>query len=245
MDAIHQDLSPIIRDLLRENESLKAQLRAAEDYNRKLRCHNGKSFMDLAPELRLLIWNFALPDQRVLRVTELPTPGGLELGLTFFCSARAPALLHTCRESREVALAHFKPFFKKGANNHTITRPIYFRPNVDILYIEGDVYDSIGSYPEVNEIESIALSRGHQLDDLFKEDLFLGLKRVLIVKADRGWPNRCCETIEFAPDPTRKEDELQWINELNRLAKVRSNIPKIEHFEAVIGKRVIKKCYCG
>ncbi|KLO99146.1 uncharacterized protein FFB20_15828 [Fusarium fujikuroi] len=241
MNAIHQDLSPNIRDLLRENENLKAQLRAAKDYNRK---HNGRSFMDLATELRLLIWNFSLPDQRVLRVTELPL-GDLEQGLTFFRSARAPALLHTCRESREVALAHFKPFFEKGANNHAITRPIYFRPKVDILYIERDVYHSFGLYPEVNEIESIALPRKHELDELFQEDLFLGVKRVLIVKADHGWPNRCCETIEFAPDPTRKEDELQWINDLNRLAKVKSSIPKIESFEAVIGKRVIKNCYCG
>ncbi|KAM5357450.1 hypothetical protein ACJZ2D_016250 [Fusarium nematophilum] len=247
MDIVHQDLPPYVRDLIAENENLKAQLRAVEDDNREPRRQHGKSFMDLALELRLLIWEFALPDRRVLRVAELPTARGTyEPGPAFFCSARPPALLHVCRESREVALTHFRPLFKKNIESGEITRPIYFRPKFDILYLDLDWYGRIASYPEVDEIESIALPHdGNKPSRVWGDGLFAGMTRLLLVAAlDQPWPaNRCCETVEFLPDPASKEEELEWIDYIAKARGSDDDVPNIRHVEAVVAKRVRKNWY--
>lgn len=238
--------SPNVRDMQAEIEDLKARLRIAEDQNRQLRHKQGTSFMELPFELRMLIWESAIPDQRVLRICEVPNtrdddhePG--EPGLTFFCSARPPVLFHICRESRKVALAHFKPFFEKKTSQDEIARPIYFRPKVDILYIDADRGPGAISpiYPEVTEVESIAIPAS---EDPWFNGRFLGLKRLFLVTAlEEPWPsNRCCATIELSPNPAGKQQELNWTDWISKYGR---NIANVQRVKSVVGKLVHNNCY--
>ena len=67
--------SPEVRNLRAKNENLKARLRALEDENRQLRQLQSDTFFyftRLPLEIRITIWERALPDRRVVRVAELP-----------------------------------------------------------------------------------------------------------------------------------------------------------------------------
>ncbi|KAH6889959.1 hypothetical protein B0T10DRAFT_404043 [Thelonectria olida] len=250
MDLIRQD-SPDVRDLQAEIESLKARLRTVEDENQQLRRRHGTSFplMDLPLELRMLVWEHALPDRRVLRIAELPTGEIYGAGATFFCSAAPPVLLHICRESREFALTHFKPFFEKIFESKKMSRPIYFRPKLDILYFDSDILSSqiaLG-YPEVNDIESIAIRHdrngpkrlwNYGYHGAIGTSCLTGMTRLLLVEAlEWPWPsNRCCATIELSPDPAGKQKELEWTDFIARDRHSDHYVPNIQHVEAVLGK---------
>lgn len=80
-------------------------------------------FPKLVLDLRLLIWEAALPD----------TPRLINLmyhrGTSTFGS-RTPSLLHACQESREIALTHYKAF-----TNTTATKVLYLCPRYDTILI--------------------------------------------------------------------------------------------------------------
>lgn len=170
--------------------------------------------------------------------------------MSFFCSARPPALLHTCGEPREVALAHFKPFFEKGYESKT-SRPIYFRPKLDILYIDSVNFRIPLEYPEVNEVETIAIPMQSLCNFWIagepSEFCFRGMTRLLLVTAlERPWPsNRCCATVELSPDADSKARELEWTDYIARERLYRNvrSVPNIQHVEAVIGKFVRENRY--
>ncbi|QSS65613.1 hypothetical protein I7I51_06459 [Histoplasma capsulatum] len=123
-------------------------------------------------------------------------------------------------------------------------RPIYFRPKLDILYIDVMFPDEITSeYPEVNEIESIAIPiRSPRNLDLSGK--MTGMKSLFLVTAlEEPWPwNRCCSTIELSPNPDHKERELEWTDYISMIRRYERNfpnrpkVPNIEHVEAVVGK---------
>ncbi|QSS66997.1 hypothetical protein I7I51_03209 [Histoplasma capsulatum] len=241
MDLLAQN---IVHNLQAEIEDLTARLRKVEAENQQLRYQQGTCFplMELPPEIRILVWKNALPNRRVLRISELPA-SGYEPREKMFCSARPPVLLHICRESREVALAHFRPFFSEKCGSE-MPRPIYFRPKLDILYIDVMFLDEITSeYPEVNEIESIAIPiRSPRNLDLSGK--MTGMKSLFFVTAlEEPWPwNRCCSTVELSPNPDRKERELEWTDYISMIRCYERNfpnrpkVPNIEHVEAVVGK---------
>ncbi|KAF5554088.1 plp-dependent transferase, partial [Fusarium phyllophilum] len=85
-----------------------------------------------------------------------------EPGPISFCSARSPVLLHVCREFREVVVEQFEPMFNKTIESEEMTRPIYFRPKVDVLFLDLDWYGRIALYPEIDRIESVAFPRDHK-----------------------------------------------------------------------------------
>ncbi|OJD27146.1 hypothetical protein ACJ73_01454 [Blastomyces percursus] len=249
MDLLAQN---IVHNLQAEIEDLKARLRKVEAENQQLRYQQATCFplMELPPEIRVLVWKDALPNRRVLRISELPA-SGYEPGEKMFCSARPPVLLHVCVESREVALAHFKPFFREKCESK-MPRPIYFRPKLDILYIDVRTPDDISEeYPEVNEIESIAIQiRPPRSIDL--RGTMTGMTSLFLVTAlEEPWPlNRCCSTVELSPDPARKESELEWTDYISRMRRRDRNnfpplpkFPNIQHVEAVVGKLVRNNCY--
>ncbi|OJD20358.1 hypothetical protein ACJ73_08310 [Blastomyces percursus] len=248
MDLLAQN---IVHNLQAEIEDLKARLRKVEAENQQLRYQQGTCFplMELPPEIRILVWKNALPNRRVLRISELPA-SGYEPREKMFCSARPPVLLHICKESRDVALAHFRPFFREICGSK-MPRPIYFRPKLDILYIDVMSPDEITSeYPEVNEIESIAIpiQSPRNLDLSGK---MTGMKSLFLVTAlEEPWPwNRCCSTIELSPNPDRKERELEWTDYISMIRRYERNFPNrpkfpnVEHVEAVVGKLVCNNCY--
>ncbi|KAL2074174.1 hypothetical protein VTL71DRAFT_7952 [Oculimacula yallundae] len=92
-----------------------------------------KFFPRLPAELRLMIWELALPGERVVRIQDFPEcihkhqPSAVCRCIG--SKARVPTLLHVCHESRALALKHYTITFE-----NRMFQPTYFNPNLDILY---------------------------------------------------------------------------------------------------------------
>lgn len=130
MSLISQDPPELV--ILQEKvKDLEAQLRNLEVENRQLQRQLKTSLPKLPPELPLelwtLIWEYALPDQRVLHVNEKCDERGISLHdpMIFFCSARPPAILHVCQESRRIALKYFTFLHKAAGKRGNIETDIY------------------------------------------------------------------------------------------------------------------------
>ncbi|KAJ8060168.1 hypothetical protein OCU04_010515 [Sclerotinia nivalis] len=100
-------------------------------------------FSNLPTELRLLIWKQALPDPLVHELyPSCPTSSPYNFKTKLRSNRRRiPTLLHTCRESREVALAHYSlmaydppPVAEPREAVAGIT-PFYFNPTIDTLFL--------------------------------------------------------------------------------------------------------------
>lgn len=93
-------------------------------------------FMDLPVEIRLLIWEYALPDGRVHELH--PCVKLLENGKMMFRSNHStpPTLLSVCRESRMVALEHYElmTYVARSALSKGV-RKFYFSPKKDTLFL--------------------------------------------------------------------------------------------------------------
>jgi hypothetical protein len=90
-------------------------------------------FPKLPIELRLIVWEMALPASQwleVFQLSSLASPPGTSTYVWKSSSqnAKAPAILFTSRESRTVALAHYQPL-----NLPNIERTSYIDPRNDIL----------------------------------------------------------------------------------------------------------------
>ncbi|CAD6446366.1 68889dc9-aef3-4de5-a746-67907b11989a-CDS [Sclerotinia trifoliorum] len=101
------------------------------------------AFPTLPTELRLLIWKQALPDPLVHELyPSCPTSSPYNFKTKLRSNRRRiPTLLHTCRESREVALAHYSlmsydppPVAEPREAVAGIT-PFYFNPTIDTLFL--------------------------------------------------------------------------------------------------------------
>ncbi|KAH0441699.1 hypothetical protein CcaCcLH18_01959 [Colletotrichum camelliae] len=243
-----RQLSPEAIDLQAKIEDQQAQLHTLQDENQQLRRRQQAQFRfaDLPLELRGLIWQHALPDARVLRVSLIPAKwdsnGRYDPAIFIFCSARPPALLHACRESREAALAQFKPFFEGDGS-----RPVYFRPKFDVLYLDMTaVLFFAALYPEVNEIESIAVPSdipNALLGDEASNLRYLrGMKRLLLVTPlESPEPiSQCCTSVEFSPDGTGRQQASEWEKFMNDR---RPSLCNALHVEAVVGKLVCQNSY--
>lgn len=95
-------------------------------------------FSRLPTELRLKIWNFNLPRSRLVPIRcgsdslscSDPCPGALSWTSGCTSTARIPASLHACAESRAEALKQYKLKFgfARGPGQ------VFFNPETDILY---------------------------------------------------------------------------------------------------------------
>lgn len=93
-------------------------------------------FMDLPVEIRLLIWEAALPEGRVHELH--PCVKLLENGKMMFRSNHStpPTLLSVCRESRMVTLEHYElmTYVARSALSKGV-RKFYFSPERDTLFL--------------------------------------------------------------------------------------------------------------
>jgi hypothetical protein len=93
-------------------------------------------FMDLPVEIRLLIWEFALPDGRVHELH--PCVKLLENGKMMFRSNHStpPTLLSVCHESRMVTMEHYElmTYVARSALSKGV-RKFYFSPEKDTLFL--------------------------------------------------------------------------------------------------------------
>ncbi|KAF7542508.1 hypothetical protein G7Z17_g11510 [Cylindrodendrum hubeiense] len=95
---------------------------------------NFPAFCDLPPELRSMVWVYALPGPRVFEILDTPqsnlnTPA--QDGLTFAnsCHEAPPSLAAVCQESRALVLRSYKPL----TLSHTTK---YIDPSRDIILLE-------------------------------------------------------------------------------------------------------------
>lgn len=100
-------------------------------------------FRELAAELRLAIWEFALPGPRILYINQYATHYEQRSYLPEFPAVYPSnylsglGMLHTCREARDVALKTFNilPSARdSGPLGLGLARELYFRPESDMLY---------------------------------------------------------------------------------------------------------------
>lgn len=95
-------------------------------------------FSLLPPELRLMIWTFALPGPRVLKVERRGRQGHYEFYVLNALSGLG--MLHTCLEARQVAL---KAFEMMPNPKFCLVHPLYFNAEADTLYF-GKVDELVG-----------------------------------------------------------------------------------------------------
>jgi len=87
-------------------------------------------FSNLPPELRILVWQFASQEIRVITVkNSSQTTRGEDLKATHDAET-VPSILHTCQESRAISQNYYK--LRLGATFHQ--KPIYFSYDHDVLH---------------------------------------------------------------------------------------------------------------
>ncbi|KAE9376171.1 hypothetical protein N431DRAFT_454737 [Stipitochalara longipes BDJ] len=99
-------------------------------------------FPKFSKEIRDMIWKFAIPGPRVVNIflRQCKTPEQRlhpEKPIRPKAESVTPAMLHTCRESRQIALQSYQPAFEEFLRE----RPVYFDWSRDYLYFdEGETF---------------------------------------------------------------------------------------------------------
>jgi len=171
-------------------------------------------FPTLPAELRLKIWEFALPGPRVV---EIKAPDCIFLegdpiaSLDFTSACAVPTPLHVNSEAREVALQHYQLSFATG----TFPPRIYFCFERDTLYFPEWVFDD-GSVPDIMpfvtaissseraRIRSVAVDVdrwfGNNMDSDDEGDPIFAINGQLKVEALEGLRELCWVMLEPLPD---------------------------------------------
>jgi hypothetical protein len=115
-------------------------------------------FPNLPIELQIKIWQYALPGPRIIRTRRHDRS---------FLFSRPPALLHTCRTSREVARSICESAFTY--DEVKTLAPIYINPAHDIIHLAEHPYlstflDAARSFPNITKIQSLAVCVSSNLD---------------------------------------------------------------------------------
>ncbi|CZS90284.1 hypothetical protein WAI453_004243 [Rhynchosporium graminicola] len=115
-------------------------------------------FLSLPAELRLMIWNLARPEARVIKLSLSKHSKRDEWPPRLYSGATIPNLLHICEESRQVARKWYSASFSLTEKPRTFAErlyaknPIYFDRDNDYLYSScvscrggGDCAEKFGS----------------------------------------------------------------------------------------------------
>ncbi|KAH8594404.1 hypothetical protein B0O99DRAFT_595343 [Bisporella sp. PMI_857] len=98
-------------------------------------CKRIPQFSTLPKEIRLIIWEAALPDGRVHELHPCTTL--MENGKMMFRSnhSKPPTLLSVCRESRQIALQNYQLMSYEAPTGSKGIRKFYFSPRTDTLFL--------------------------------------------------------------------------------------------------------------
>ncbi|KAE8451999.1 hypothetical protein EG329_002164 [Mollisiaceae sp. DMI_Dod_QoI] len=170
-------------------------------------------FPQLPPELRLRIWFFALPRQRLVELKEDTTqPSYFPIAISerfiesVYSPTPVPSILHACKESRAEGLRHYKLTFRNQWGP-TGTGRIYFDASVDILFMNChgfpkfsfmdllNMFTDNASIADMNNVVALAICNGlaenlahqnrHKVAEMFMNGL-KSLKRVICVNHGTG-----------------------------------------------------------
>lgn len=100
-----------------------------------------KSFPKLPTEIRLMIWNLALPGPRVVDIRlrrrhEATSTGKIPDVSRYVSSLDHPAMLHACSESRFVALRHYELSFEKSTTTESSPAQTYINFSIDTVWFD-------------------------------------------------------------------------------------------------------------
>jgi 2EXR family len=115
-------------------------------------------FPNLHMELQIKIWQYALPGPRIIRTRRQDRS---------FLFSRPPALLHTCRTSRQVARSIYESDFTY--DEVKTLAPIYVNPTHGIIHLAEHpslsmFLDAARSFPNITKIQSLAVCVSSSLD---------------------------------------------------------------------------------
>jgi 2EXR family len=198
-------------------------------------------FPILPTEIRLKIWQLALPGPRVVRVHAYDEANYLSL---FRSPTPPPQILFVCRESREQALLLYELCF--GLEHINAPSTIYFNHELDTLYFEHEVRNGHGCeivdfgverncLPSVtrkglSNVERVAISHRVGQDPILYWfeylEKFEGLEEFIIV-AERGNPP-VPDDAQLVDADRDDEDLKEWQDWSEGLGK---------NWELLVGKR--------
>lgn len=157
-------------------------------------------FPKFPPELRRMIWKLALPGPRVIEVVAHCVLRGPEKTKTKTLAVNVdmPALMHVCRESRQVSLEKYSVKLannKKYPNNYA-----RFDPSEDIIYIP-DLYNM--GMPKLKRFSPVGLFSTKALDTL--QSLVISVEDYFSTEGMNGWnidftPFKALKIISVIPD---------------------------------------------
>lgn len=208
-------------------------------------------FMSLPPEIRFIIWRFSL----LPRIVEIITSENCTTG--FFSQAALPAVLHTCRESRQAVEMLYPYCFGSFLQPERVR----FNFDLDILYLdisqeEEGLFRLFGilKETELTRLKYVAIEDTYLHDVMNNHHLTIeGLKRALIAMTDlkeltivrditvRGWESHSLPAVQIK-FYTEGESEEGWPADVEELPHVEEGLagwrlPKAVKITAVNGWR--------
>ncbi|KAI9644721.1 hypothetical protein NHQ30_006747 [Ciborinia camelliae] len=140
-------------------------------------------FSELPLELRVLIWELAAFQKRILELNYCIVDE------KFANFGPPPAILHTSKESREVALR----FYNMSFGTDKQPADIYFNPVCDTIYLSSRQYvDEVTAIAKHFSIQSPSLLYQHQIQSIALDEQFWGETRHTL-------PFRLCDALGNIP----------------------------------------------
>lgn len=210
--ALNIRLAPDVSSLQAENMQLKNLVTILTEENRRLQ-HLITVFplMKLPKELRMSIWAAMISGPRVIRIRKA------NRRLHFLCSSPPPITLHICGESRDYTLKLFKKFYIRP---DTIPRPVYFRPDLDTIYLDMNtgLLEFVWQHPEVNDVHTIAMAKRafYKITSpaLLPSDIrgliFFNRLKILAVTGRMIDPSHCCPDLQLVKGSATTLDVEGW-----------------------------------
>ncbi|KAH7360338.1 hypothetical protein BKA65DRAFT_547061 [Rhexocercosporidium sp. MPI-PUGE-AT-0058] len=127
--------------------------------------HQFSLFKKLPLELRCLVWRFALPGPRVVRLKFAGNKAHDFLIASELATAKIkvvtsiPGVLYACHDSRTIALKHYHIAFASIPK----IQPMFFNFDHDYLHVSLQLLDTLFSGPAMSQVREQILSRIHNL----------------------------------------------------------------------------------
>jgi hypothetical protein len=171
-------------------------------------------FPKLPPEIRRMIWTSARPAPRVLKIFE-KMEGAEEV---VYSTAKVPALLHACQDSRRIAKQWYELSFPRTSYKPQSSR-IYFDFSLDFVYVPEEsgedkgnsTHSNISPYFIPHMIQSKVLNVIQEVEESCERfyplaSCFSSATKALLVLEGEGMLQGSAELSEF----TLTADPFTW-----------------------------------
>ncbi|PMD34371.1 hypothetical protein L207DRAFT_588965 [Hyaloscypha variabilis F] len=156
-------------------------------------------FSFLPPELRLIVWEFAIPDPRVIRYSSLSDIECRHLARSTIYSLEQtlPGILHACYDSRREALKRYRLAFAIE-----LGKPLYFDFERDTL-----------EFGDFNALEAFSKRNTKFNGSMMEADFVRTLAITLTPRLDRDHFKLICSNFARLEELNIREKNTDWINQ--------------------------------